>query len=397
MASLQKHKRTPNWICSYRGADGLWRQRSTGTTDKFEARRICDNYQEAEGLLESGELTRERILELYNDTLKRAGLEEIETHTIEAWLNDWLKSRTSISDASKEAYEQAVREFLEYLNAQSHRGGRRKLETITEKDIQGFVRYLLKSGRSPGTVTKLVRKYLNGAFEKARKLGKIRYNPITATDPLQHETIVKQKFEPEQVAQLVAAADNDWAGAILFAYGSGARLQDVASLRWSNLDLQAGVATFVERKGKRLKKKPIVVGLHPDFVDWLIRQSVPAAQDASVFRNLANRSGAGRNGLSKAFERIMVRAGIESPIVKGRTGKKGRSVRALSFHSLRHGAASAVFSAEAIKEVQRRITGHSAKSGVLERYTHADLDLVRQAVAMIPRLPKGGLSDAQKP
>lgn len=88
MASLQRHKRTRNWVCSYRGADGVWRQRSTGTRDKFEARRICDNFQEAEGLFESGDLSRERILELYNDTLKRAGLEKIETHTIEAWLTD---------------------------------------------------------------------------------------------------------------------------------------------------------------------------------------------------------------------------------------------------------------------------------------------------------------------
>jgi integrase len=248
---------------------------------------------------------------------------------------------------------------------------------------------LLKSGRSPGTVTKLVRKYLNGAFEKARKLGKIRYNPVSATDPLQYETAVKQTFEPEQVAQLVAAAENDWRGAILFAYGSGARLQDCANLRWSNLDLEAGIATFVERKGKRLKKKPIVVGLHPDFVDWLLTQSAPNQNDAPVFANLADRSGAGRNGLSKAFERIMVKAGITSPLAKDRFGKKGRTVRSLSFHSLRHGAASAVFNSEAIKEVQRRITGHSANSTVLNRYTHADLDLIRQAVAMIPRIPKG--------
>jgi integrase len=316
-------------------------------------------------------------------------LEEIEAHTIEAWLGDWLKSRTSISQASRLGYEQAVREFVGYLNAQSHRGARRNLTSITEKDIQGFVRHLLKSGRSPGTVTKLTRKYLNGAFEKARKLGKIRYNPISATDPLQYETAVKQTFEVEQVAQLLAVAENDWRGAILFAYGSGARLQDCANLRWSNLDLDVGVATFVERKGKRLKKKPIVVGLHPDFEQWLLEsKETPKDPESFVFPTLANRTGAGRNGLSKAFERIMIKAGITSPLAKDRSGKKGRSVRSLSFHSLRHGAASAVFNSEAIKEVQRRITGHSANSTVLNRYTHADLDLIRQAVAMIPRLPK---------
>jgi integrase len=145
----------------------------------------------------------------------------------------------------------------------------------------------------------------------------------------------------------------------------------------------------VERKGKRIKKHPVVVGLHADFLDWLARR--PITNDdpqAFLFPALANRSGAGRNGLSKAFERIMNKAGINSPVIKTGSGKKGRSIRALSFHSFRHGAASAVFNSQAIKEMQRRVTQHSAKSGVLERYTHADLDLVHQAVAAIPRLPK---------
>ena len=391
MPSVHKHSRSPFYFCSYRTADGVWRSRSTKRTDKRAAQRICDGWQEAEALIETGDISRERILDLYNETLKRVGLQEIETYTIAAWLKVWLDGRKSISEATRVAYEQAVREFLDFLGA----GRNRKLDSISEKDINAFVEHLLKEGRSPGTVTKLVRKFLNGAFEKARKLGKIRYNPIAATDPLQHEGIVKQRFEPEQIAQLVnAAKGTDWEGAVLFAYGSGARLQDVTNLKWNNLDIEQGVAIFVERKGKRLKKKPVVVGLHPDFTCWLSKQ--PGSDDLSayVFPNLANRSGAGRNGLSKAFERLMDRAKIKSPVLKTGSKGKGRSVRALSFHSFRHGAASAVFNSEAIKELQRRVTQHSARSGVLERYTHADLDVIRQAVAAIPKLPLGGSNDA---
>jgi integrase len=388
MATIHRREHSPNYFCSFKDASGTWRLRSTGTAERRAAQRICEGWQEAEELAHSGELTRGRILDLYNETLRRVGLQELKTHSIGEWLTQWLGGRTNLSQASRVAYDQAVREFLSYLGAA---GSRRKLETITEPDINGFVEHLLKEGRSPGTVTKLVRKYLNGAFEKARKQGKIRYNPISATDPLQHEGIVKQTFRPEQITQLLAAADNDWRGAILFAYGSGARLQDVANLQWSSLDLENGVATFTERKGKRLKKKPIVVGLHPDFSDWLATQQVPARGEAPVFPSLASRTGAGRNGLSRAFEYLMNRAGVESAVLKTGSGEKGRSIRALSFHSFRHGAASAVFNSEAIRELQRRITGHSARSGVLERYTHADLETIRQAVAAIPRLPKTGV------
>lgn len=295
-------------------------------------------------------------------------------------LEGWLAGKKAISPASRLGYEQSVREFLEWLG----RRAEHPLDAITERDIDQYVDHLLKT-RSAGTVNKLVRKYLSGAFEKARKLGKIKYNPVAATDPLKHRGIAKGKFSPEQVARLVAAAEGDWKGAILFGYGHAARLQDVANLRWSSLDLENGVVRFTERKTAAVA----VVGLHADFVDWLTQQSTPEAPDAFVFPSLANRSGAGRNGLSKAFERIMDRAGIESAVLKSADGSKGRNVRALSFHSLRHTAASEVFNAEAIKEVQRRVTNH-ARGGVIERYTHADLDLIKQAALLIPRVPRNG-------
>ena len=75
-----------------------------------------------------------------------------------------------------------------------------------------------------------------------------------ATDPLEHKGIVKERFTPEQVGRLVAAADRDWAGMVLFGYGSGARLQDAANLRWSDLDLDNGLVTLpsARRAGKPL-------------------------------------------------------------------------------------------------------------------------------------------------
>jgi integrase len=389
MASVNKdaRRRSPFWYACYTTAEGVRKRVSTELTDKRAAEKVVLALQRAEDERRKGTISTQRIVDLLNDTLRSAGLEKIETIRVGAWLKRWLESKRNISASSRIGYQQAVREFLEFLGPRTTAA----LDSITEKDIEAFVDYLREDGRSAGTINKLVRKYLSGAFEKARKLGKIRYNPIAATDPLQHEGIVKQRFLPEQVSQLVAAASShpDWQGAILFAYGSGARLQDVANLRSSNLHIEDRVATFVERKGKRIKKHPVVVGLHADFLDWLSSRPITSDDPQSyLFPSLANRSGAGRNGLSKAFERLMDRAGIASPVIKTGSGKKGRSVRALSFHSFRHGAASAVFNSQAIKEMQRRVTQHSARSGVLERYTHADLDLVHQAVAAIPRLPR---------
>lgn len=381
MASINKDPRgrSPFWYVSYTKADGARVRVSSKTSERRVAEKMALALQRAEDEKRKGTITTDRIKELLNDTLRSAGLEQITSIRLKDWLADWLTSKRNISPASRLGYEQSVREFLEYMGPRQTA----PLESVSERDIDGFIDHLTDGGRGAGTVNKLVRKYLSGAFEKARKLGKIKYNPVMATDPLEHKGIVKERFTPEQVARLVTAADHDWSGMVLFGYGSGARLQDAANLRWSDLDFDNGLVTFTERKTGR----EAVIGLHSDFEHWLL-ESKGTTEDPNgfVFPTLANRSGAGRNGLSKGFERLMNKAGIESRILKAGQGT-GRNVRALSYHSLRHGAASSVFNSEAIKEVQRRVTNH-ARGGVLERYTHQDVALIKAAVELIPRLPR---------
>jgi integrase len=58
-------------------------------------------------------------------------------------------------------------------------------------------------------------------------------------------------------------------------------------------------------------------------------------------------------------------------------------VRALTFHSLRHGAASHVFKGKLIEQTQKHVTGHT-RGATLKRYTHVDLDAVKAASSLIP-------------
>jgi integrase len=128
--------------------------------------------------------------------------------------------------------------------------------------------------------------------------------------------------------------------------------------------------------------------LHPDFEDWLSANSKADDMDGPVFPSLANRVGGGRNGLSKAFARIMDRAGIKSPLIGESSSRgKSRSVRSLSFHSFRHGAASEIFNTEALREITRRITAH-AVHGSIDSYIHHNIDVLKAATELIPRIPK---------
>ena len=122
------------------------------------------------------------------------------------------------------------------------------------------------------------------------------------------------------------------------------------------------------------------------FESWIRAQPRPIRAETYMFPSLANRTGAGRNGLSKAFGRIMERAGVVGKVLRVR-GAKGSTVKSLSFHSFRHGAASAVFKNAALKDIARRVTAHSSR-GVVDRYLHQDVEAIRGATALIPLLPK---------
>src|SRR5260221_2661533 len=389
MASVRRAQRFPRgvWYCSFTTAIGRRVMRSTGKKSKTEAKIICEAWAEAERAAAGASLSTSRAAEIINETLRRCGQEPVERLRLGAWLSEWLESKQSISPQLAKRYLFACTKFLEFLGT----GAERKfLDGVQERDIRHFAAHLKSEGRCAATVNRIIRTDLGGSFNRAVKLGKIRFNPINAVEPQKDEDRVSQRktFTPKQVAALVkTSTGTDWQGAILFGYSTGARLQDVANLRWEAIDLELGVVAFRQRKLSR--KKPdseTVVGIHPDFLDWLSHQSVSDKPESFVFRTLANRSGAGRKGLTNQFNTLVARSGIDPGLIREKKGVHGRSRRNLTFHALRHTAASNAFNAAAVKQVARRLTDH-ALHGSFDRYLHVDLEAILAATALIPRLP----------
>jgi integrase len=379
MASVHRNPRSPKgvWYCHFTRADGTRACRSTGKTNRIEARIVCEALAQAENEAATGDLTRDRLKELFDETLTRLGQSPLERISVKSWLDSWLTSKEGVAPTTFREYRQAVREFLAYLG--QHGSGRR-LESVSERDVEGFLRVLRKEGRAPSTVNK-VRRCLSQPFEKARRLGKIRFNPVAATSPEKPDQAgTKETFSSAQVVALLAVADNDWRGTILFAYGTGARLSDCKSIRWSDIDVANGVVSFREKK----TGTPALIGLHADFSDWLSSQPVPDDLDAAMFPSLAGKP---VRELSTAFVRLCDAAGIEKRLLRQGNAGKGRSVRSLTFHSFRHTAATQVFNQAALKEITRRVTNHAA-GGALDTYLHRDLEAIREATQLIPRLPK---------
>jgi hypothetical protein len=58
----------------------------------------------------------------------------------------------------------------------------------------------------------------------------------------------------------------------------------------------------------------------------------------------------GEHGLSNTFIKLLDKAGIEKRLLRTGNAGKGRAVRALSFHSFRHTAASNVFNQALVQD-----------------------------------------------
>ena len=67
----------------------------------------------------------------------------------------------------------------------------------------------------------------------------------------------RRLFTPDQILKLLYAADREWRGMILAGYFTGARLGNLARLKWENIDLVERSFTFLQDKTDVKIKVPI--------------------------------------------------------------------------------------------------------------------------------------------
>ena len=80
----------------------------------------------------------------------------------------------------------------------------------------------------------------------------------------------------------------------------------------------------------------------------------------------------------------MEKAKIDPQPIKNGVGK-ARTKNRLSFHSLRHSFNSMLANKGIASEVRQQLTGHSSDA-MNQKYTHLELERLREAVSVIPNL-----------
>lgn len=399
MPSLWTRPNSPYWYCCYTSADGQRLKKSTKITLKplkgekrkdgtpknasdkeSEAREVCLSIERAERFARAGTLTEQTAKKIIGEIVERTTGEPLHNFATNEWLEQWVAGKEQVrAGKTGERYRQVIRDFTDSL------GNRAKLALahIAPKDIFAYRNALLESGRSARTAN-LSTKVVSAAFNAALRQGYITSNPCTALETLPVDAEEKDTFTPEQIKRLVEVAEGDWKGAILAGYYTGARLSDVANLRWSAIDLNRQLVTFTQGKARKDRpKKPVTIPLHPELERHLLK--APGIGKAFVFPSLAGKNGTGgKSGLSRRFAAIMEKAGIEPKI--NRDGLRAQA--SLSFHSLRHSFNSALANAGVSQEIRQKLTGH-ASAEMNRLYTHMELEPLRAAISKISGIGAG--------
>lgn len=386
MASLHRDLRgkSPFWYCAFTDSNGVRRFKSTKETKRKQAEAVANGWQRAADLSRRGTLTQVQALKVVSEIYENANQEPLNSADTATFLRDWIASKKlTTAKGTARRYGDVIEAFITHLGDKA----KRNLAGLVPRDIAAFRDAQVKGGRANKTANMAV-KTLRIALNVARKQGMILSNPADAVDMLPEHSGSRETFTREQVTDLLTVADSEWRGMILLGACHGLRLMDAARLTWANVDMERHTLSFHPKKDRQnANRKPLEVPMHPDVEEYLLALPIKSSKpDAPIFPTLSQKKGTGANGLSGTFTKLIATAGIKREPDRAKVSGEGRQFFALSFHSFRHTAISAMANAGVTKERRMKLSGH--KSNVHERYTHHELEALRRDVESVPSFVK---------
>jgi len=273
-----------------------------------------------------------------------------------------------------------IQSFLDHLGDRAHVD----LAHLRSRDIADWRDAI--AGKVTSSTVNFGIKVVRAALNSARRDGLVSENEATKVTILKtRPNDTRRPFSPAELRRVVDAADDEWRGMIMVGLYTGARLGDVAKLRWGDTDLLNKVVRFTARKTGRAMEIPLAPPLHRHL------ESLPTPDDPHAYlfpraaecyeRNYFN------GLLSKQFRAILVKAGLAQARKNRETGTGHRGVKhkadELSYHCLRHTFVSWLKDAGATDSVARDLAGHES-ADVNKLYTHIAPATRRAAVAQLP-------------
>lgn len=269
----------------------------------------------------------------------------------------------------------AAKNFLKHLGARADL----PITTLTPGDVDRFIESQLKEIR-PGTVRKYIYS-ISPAFSLAVKDKLIPTNPFEKPDIGRRRShlprIEKGAFTIEQINLMLRTISPEWKSMVVFCIATGGqRLGDIANLKWSNIDEEAGIITMRISKTKEIARKAIPELLHQHM------KNLPRSSEY-IHPNMAERySRHGAGYLSQQFRKELEYAGIIESLPEHLKGTRARTVAPLTFHCLRASAATRAHWAGINPEIIKLALGHSSDR-VHAKYIRTQQEENRQVLEVV--------------
>jgi integrase len=386
MASLRRLPNSPYWIACFTLPDGRRTQRSTKATDRREAQRIANKFEDVAETGREQRLTETQARKVIADIFSISNKDVLPSSSVKDYLESWLKRKElEASEPTHQRYKTVVDHLVKFLGAKAGLD----ITHLNSKEITGFRDHLANRFTS-GTVN-ISLKILRSALAQAKRDG------LTDVNEAERVTMIRVKareqsrrpFTLGELKQIMKVANDEWRGLILMGLYTGLRLSDVATLTWANVDLQEQEIRVVSGKTDRQQILPVarVLLKHLESLPSSDDPNGPLFPDAYAARQRSQYGGT----LSNQFHQILVSAGLvkKRPHTKAGEGRSAkRAPSELSFHSLRHTATSLLKNAGVSDAVARDIIGHESVA-VSRNYTHIDTATKRKAVDKMPDILLG--------
>jgi integrase len=307
-------------------------------------------------------------------------LMEPSRQTVADFLARWLEevARPTIRPTSYLSYEGVIR-----LHIGQHLGGI-GLGKLTPPQVQGLYAAMEKAGASP-RLRQLTHAVLPRALKQAVRWNLIPRNPCDAVEPPRVGRKEMKAYTPEQVQQLLKAAEGHRLEALfLLAVTGGLRQGELFGLHWPDIDLE-GDSVSVQRTLEELRGRFRLA--EPKSAKIRRQVQLPRVAVGALRRHRARMEAEGRlegpvfcdthggwlrksNFLRQVFKPLLRRAGL--PEVR--------------FHDLRHTHATLLLAQGVHPKVVQERLGHSQISLTMDTYSQVLPTIQKEAAAKLDGL-----------
>ena len=160
-------------------------------------------------------------------------------------------------------------------------------------------------------------------------------------------------------------------------YYTGLRLGDCCTLRWVEVDLEAGVIRRIQRKIKR-RTEPVIIGISPSLSRLLAEAEKKTGYVCPTYAQRYLKSRSEQTNISREIQAFFAGCGIET---NADVGNSRRAVD-VGFHSLRHTYATVHAKKGTHQSVIQDNMGHNSPA-MTEHYQHVSEETARRAAAVL--------------